>query len=115
MAISDSKYTGKSTRMKLARLQNMAKLSSYKQGNIHSFLVKSEIYNKSGVVVGNTKFRQDVNINSDSYENIMINSHRVSNSFSVEKSENEIIVNSKTSEGFTVKSTINLIGKSNEF
>lgn len=114
MSISNSKYNGKSTLLKLKRLMSSTKIvkSNKKDtkdriGYLH--VVDQNIKDCSGNIVMNNKFVNVIMSNNDkNYENAVINSYRISDIFNIERSDKTIKIVSKN-KNCSIESIVTLL------
>lgn len=111
MAISDNKYTGKNTRIKLHRLMNLSTefVGKNKSNKECGIVVDNVITNVSGKVLSKYSYKTQINSPHDiSCENLVITSLRLSDSYSVNKIDDNLVIKSKTSNGYVLESTIRM-------
>lgn len=109
MAISDSKYTGKNTKVKLKRLMN-----GYSDSSIRSRVTKeimlgihNEVSDMSGKIISTYKYMTSMNVVPNTDLNELVVSSLSVNGYAKHHFENDrIVVVNKTDEGYLLKSTV---------
>lgn len=111
MIISNVKYTGKSTLAKMNRL--VASLQNKRLKNsdkIYVHKVNLEYFDRStNKLINSSLFCNFTNNSSeDNYDKMVINSYRVSDNYTIDKTDKVTIITSKTNQ-YIIKATITLL------
>ena len=111
MAITDNKYTGKNTRVKLNRLMNLSSEHVVKNKSTKEcgLVVDNILTNVSGKILSKYTYKTQINIpHNVCSEKLVITSLRLSDAYSFTKNDESIIIKSKTVDGFTLESTVKM-------
>lgn len=116
MSINCNNYNGKSTLLKLKRLMSSSntvksskKDSKDRIGFVHQ--IKQTIRDKSGQELMSNSFVNVIMSNSESnYENIVISSYRISDTYNIDKTNGVIKITSRNKLGY-MESVVTLLEK----